>query len=166
MKIIFDIDIPWVYTMKLLSLDTDENDLVIYNQFLERFRIDYLPIKADKTDNYLPKLFESWKSILTTRVYESLLYADLSLRETLMLLDRNCDGIVSAKEFREFLSRIDSGLSESQINGLLTYIIRKFPELTSNKSTDMNVHLKEDIKIDVAEFFGRFTKIYHKTNPK
>lgn len=43
------------------------------------------------------------------QVFESIMSADLSLKETLMLFDRNCDGTVSFREFNELLSELDLG---------------------------------------------------------
>lgn len=43
------------------------------------------------------------------QVFESIMSADLSLKETLMLFDRNCDGTVSFREFNELLSELDIG---------------------------------------------------------
>ncbi|CDJ57626.1 serine/threonine protein phosphatase 5, putative [Eimeria maxima] len=74
--------------------------------------------------------------------------ADLSLKETLMLFDRNCDGTVSFREFNELLSDLDIGLSEPQVRILMRLI---------TASSAFNAAAGS---IDVAEFLGRFKVVY------
>ncbi|KAL8454062.1 hypothetical protein Emed_000560 [Eimeria media] len=81
-------------------------------------------------------------------VFESIMSADLSLKETLLLFDRNCDGTVSFREFNEFLSELDIGLSEPQVR-ILMRLITASPAFNAAAGS-----------IDVAEFLGRFKVVY------
>lgn len=80
------------------------------------------------------------------QVFESIMSADLSLKETLMLFDRNCDGTVSFREFNELITELDVGESEAS------------PTLSTHPSADLSWSLR-------LASVSRFSIIRLCTNP-
>lgn len=76
-----------------------ENNHVNYNNVLSRFKINYDPGQTF--------LKSEWKNECFEHLYEALLKADLSLRETLMIFDKNLDGKVSFSEFEQVLKDLN-----------------------------------------------------------
>ncbi|KAL8427440.1 hypothetical protein Efla_003887 [Eimeria flavescens] len=137
-SIVFGQELPWVNIMKCLRA-VNKDGVVHYNDFLGRYKVDFRP-PACKHLN--------WRQECVARVFESIMSADLSLKETLMLFDRNCDGTVSFREFNELLSELDIGLSEPQVR-ILMRLITASPAFNAAAGS-----------IDVAEFLGRFKVVY------
>eukprot|EP00922_Rhytidocystis_sp_ex-Travisia-forbesii_P032363 GHVS01048091.1.p1 GENE.GHVS01048091.1~~GHVS01048091.1.p1 ORF type:complete len:1000 (-),score=105.05 GHVS01048091.1:214-3213(-) len=131
--------LPWVFLMRKLQVVSPGNT-VYYNDFLQRFRIDFRPAGFKH---------QNWRKETVKSVFESILAADLNLRETLMLFDRNCDGTVSYREFYEFLTELEIGLSEPQVK-ILMRIITSNHVAAGDPAT----------RIDAAEFLGRFKVMY------
>ncbi|EPT25249.1 serine/threonine protein phosphatase [Toxoplasma gondii ME49] len=129
---------PWVYLMKRLHV-VEEDGYVYYNEFLNRYRVEFRPPKCKHLN---------WRRECIARVFESIMSADLSLKETLMLFDRNCDGTVSFREFNELITELDVGLSEPQVR-ILMRLITASPAFNAAAGS-----------IDVAEFLGRFRVVY------
>lgn len=120
-----------------------ENNFVNYNAVLDRFKIHYAP------DERFINI--EWKNECFEQLYESLLKADLSLRETLMLFDRDLDGKVTCKDFQQVLQDVNIGLSPEQIRILIRMISsNSLVSSSQNKSIDDSTD-----KIDVAEFIGK-----------
>ncbi|CRG95746.1 serine/threonine protein phosphatase, putative [Plasmodium gallinaceum] len=135
-------NVPWIYLCKKLKII--ENNCVNYNNVLSRFKINYAP--NEKFIN------TEWKNECFEHLYESLLKADLSLRETLMVFDKNLDGKVTFSEFEQVLKDLNIDLSVEQIRILMRLI-------NSNSLCNKNKILEND-KIDVAEFIGKMRVCY------
>ncbi|SBS87423.1 serine/threonine protein phosphatase 7, putative [Plasmodium ovale curtisi] len=134
--------VPWIYLCKQLKMV--ENGKVNYNKVLSRFKINYAP--SEKFIN------TEWKSECFEHLYEALLKADLSLRETLMVFDKNLDGKVSFAEFEQVLKDLNIDLSNEQIRILV--------RLINSNSLCNQERVQENDKIDVAEFIGKMRVCY------
>ncbi|SBT45440.1 serine/threonine protein phosphatase 7, putative [Plasmodium ovale wallikeri] len=134
--------VPWIYLCKKLKMV--ENGKVNYNKVLSRFKINYAP--SEKFIN------TEWKSECFEHLYEALLKADLSLRETLMVFDKNLDGKVSFAEFEQVLKDLNIDLSNEQIRILV--------RLINSNSLCNQEKVQENDKIDVAEFIGKMRVCY------
>ncbi|OEH80588.1 serine threonine protein phosphatase [Cyclospora cayetanensis] len=137
-SIVLGQELPWVNIMKCLKA-VSKDGFVHYNDFLYRYKVDFRPPICKHLN---------WRQECVARVFESIMSADLSLKETLMLFDRNCDGTVSVREFNELLSELDIGLSEPQVR-ILMRLITASPAFNAAAGS-----------IDVAEFLGRFKVVY------
>ncbi|CRH03910.1 serine/threonine protein phosphatase, putative [Plasmodium relictum] len=135
-------NVPWIYLCKKLKII--ENNCVNYNNVLSRFKVNYAP--NEKFIN------TEWKNECFEHLYETLLKADLSLRETLMVFDKNLDGKVTFSEFEQVLKDLNIDLSIVQIRILMRLI-------NSNSLCKKNKILEND-KIDVAEFIGKMRVCY------
>ncbi|CAA9990378.1 serine/threonine protein phosphatase 7, putative [Plasmodium knowlesi strain H] len=134
--------VPWIYLCKKLKMI--EGNQVHYNSILNRFKINYEP-----TQNFINT---EWKSECFEHLYEALLKADLSLRETLMVFDKNLDGKVSFAEFEQVLKDLNIDLSNEQIRILV--------RLINSNSLCNRDRAQENDKIDVAEFIGKMRVCY------
>ncbi|KMZ83793.1 PP1-like protein serine/threonine phosphatase [Plasmodium vivax Brazil I] len=134
--------VPWIYLCKKLKMI--EGNQVHYNSILNRFKINYEP-----SQNFINT---EWKSECFEHLYEALLKADLSLRETLMVFDKNLDGKVSFAEFEQVLKDLNIDLSNEQIRILVRLI-------NSNSLCNQDSSQESD-KIDVAEFIGKMRVCY------
>ncbi|EUD65899.1 protein phosphatase [Plasmodium inui San Antonio 1] len=134
--------VPWIYLCKKLKMIEDNK--VHYNSILNRFKINYEPSK-----NFINT---EWKSECFEHLYEALLKADLSLRETLMVFDKNLDGKVSFGEFEQVLKDLKIDLSNEQIRILV--------RLINSNSLCNKDSAHENDKIDVAEFIGKMRVCY------
>ncbi|KNC38026.1 hypothetical protein PFLG_02110 [Plasmodium falciparum RAJ116] len=103
---------------------------VNYNNILSRFKINYAP-----NEKFLNT---EWKNECFEHLYEALLKADLSLRETLMVFDKNLDGKVSFAEFEQVLRDLNIDLSNEQIRILV--------RLINSNSLCNNTNLQENDK--------------------
>ncbi|SCM04680.1 serine/threonine protein phosphatase 7, putative [Plasmodium chabaudi chabaudi] len=135
-------NVPWIYLCKKFKMI--ENNHVNYNNILSRFKINYDPSKKC--------LKSEWKNECFEHLYEALLKADLSLRETLMIFDKNLDGKVSFSEFEQVLKDLNINLSAEQVRILMRMI-------NSNSLCNKN-RVQENDKIDVAEFIGKMRVCY------
>lgn len=132
--------LPYMNLQKRMKVVNVSDGLVHYNDFLNRFRVEFRPKEAKH---------ENWRTESIQQIFESIMQADLSLKETLMVFDRNCDGTVSYRDFSELLSELDLGMSEPQVRLLMRLITAS--------------HLQEgdpSARIDAAEFLGRFKVVY------
>ncbi|EWC85591.1 hypothetical protein PFNF54_05258 [Plasmodium falciparum NF54] len=134
--------VPWIYLCRKLKMIEDYH--VNYNNILSRFKINYAP-----NEKFLNT---EWKNECFEHLYEALLKADLSLRETLMVFDKNLDGKVSFAEFEQVLRDLNIDLSNEQIRILV--------RLINSNSLCNNTNLQENDKIDVAEFIGKMRVCY------
>lgn len=134
---------------RLNALKSDNT--VNYTEFLERFRVEFRPKEAQHGN---------WRFETIQQVFESIMKADLTLKETLMVFDRNCDGTVSYREFHELLSDLNLGLSEPQIRLLMRIITAHY--VATNHSVSQRA-MGDMIRVDVVEFLGRFKVIYGQT---
>eukprot|EP01068_Selenidium_serpulae_P013141 Selendium_serpulae@DN5931_c0_g1_i1.p1 len=132
--------LPYMNLQKRMKVVNAADGMVHYNDFLGRFRVEFRPKQA---------AHENWRHDCIQKVFESIMQADLSLKETLMVFDRNCDGTVSYRDFSELLTELDLGMSEPQVRLLMRLITAS--------------HLQEgdpNARIDAAEFLGRFKVVY------
>eukprot|EP00917_Polyrhabdina_sp_WS-2016_P018987 GHVP01040785.1.p1 GENE.GHVP01040785.1~~GHVP01040785.1.p1 ORF type:complete len:1042 (-),score=191.06 GHVP01040785.1:5234-8359(-) len=135
-------DLPWFYLRRKFNYKIDRT--VDYREFLSRFRIDFRPKN--------PEFGERWRNEVLDTVFESILFANLSLKETVMVFDRNSDGLVTARDFKDLLFALNIPVTDSQSQVLLRSLI---PGETEEKDSH--------IRIDAAEFLGRFRVTYNKS---
>eukprot|EP01060_Flectonema_neradi_P035337 TRINITY_DN647_c1_g1_i4.p1 TRINITY_DN647_c1_g1~~TRINITY_DN647_c1_g1_i4.p1 ORF type:complete len:578 (+),score=118.64 TRINITY_DN647_c1_g1_i4:1073-2806(+) len=105
--------LPWDELQEKLQVVDKSSGLVRYTSFLSRFQIRFR--------NKLG-LHAGFRRAITDRCYEMLLIADLSMRETFAVLDRNDDGLVSLREFQEVLSSLGTGMTKPQLDALMKTI--------------------------------------------
>mmetsp|Transcript_21369 Transcript_21369/g.52271 ORF Transcript_21369/g.52271 Transcript_21369/m.52271 type:complete len:1022 (-) Transcript_21369:549-3614(-) len=132
--------LPWVFLQKELNV-VDSDGMVDYERFLRRFRVEF---KGDRLRS------EKWKRDTVQQIFEAILMCDLSLRETLLLFDRNSDGTVSFREFREFISTFCPGLTEPQVMALMRTI-----------TADHLAKGDASGRVHVAAFLARFEVTYN-----
>eukprot|EP00914_Ancora_sagittata_P020768 GHVO01040948.1.p1 GENE.GHVO01040948.1~~GHVO01040948.1.p1 ORF type:complete len:1106 (+),score=182.30 GHVO01040948.1:262-3579(+) len=129
-------NLPWLYVQKRLDIEMVDFNMIDYNKFLSRFRVEFRPKDVRH---------ENWRHLATRHIFEAMMLADLSLRETLMIIDRNNDGQVNIRDLQEFLAKLKLDLSPSQIKILLRLFL---------------LSLSEGPKINTVEFLGRFKLFY------
>lgn len=176
-------NLPWILLQKQLKLQVASDNTVDYMAFLNRFKVEFKPphnIKVAAGGADKAKI-NKWKSETIQRVYEAILKADLSLRETLLILDRNSDGYVGFLEFQDLLRALKLDLSEPQIRALLrticsVYTVQTPAAATSasaaaaaasankvSKQTQLNKQSFLSLKIHVAHFLARFKVVFRET---
>eukprot|EP00388_Colpodella_angusta_P007577 GDKJ01021324.1.p1 GENE.GDKJ01021324.1~~GDKJ01021324.1.p1 ORF type:complete len:1008 (+),score=238.86 GDKJ01021324.1:26-3025(+) len=176
-------NLPWILLQKQLKLQVSADNTIDYNAFLNRFKVEFKPphnIKVAAGGADKAKL-NRWKSETLQRVYEAILKADLSLRETLLILDRNSDGYVGFLEFQDLLKALKLDLSEPQIRALLRTICSAYTVQTPaaattaaaaaaaasankvSKQAQLNKQSFFSLKIHVAHFLARFKVVFRET---
>lgn len=131
-------ELPWRMLIQKLEFLNTDTDTVDYNGFLQVFRVEFRPKQARHAN---------WRLETVLQVFEAMMKADLTLRETLLVFDRNADGTVSYREFEELLGELKCGLSGPQVRLLMRIITAHY--LTRGGS-----------RVDVGEFLGRFKVVY------
>mmetsp|Transcript_6032 Transcript_6032/g.14724 ORF Transcript_6032/g.14724 Transcript_6032/m.14724 type:complete len:938 (+) Transcript_6032:50-2863(+) len=128
------LDLPWFNLQKsLVQVDKDGN--VNYKEFLDRCK----PKMEEDS-----KLVESgWDQKIIKNVYESLLSADMNLKELMALFDQDGDGVVTPQEFKHAIMTANIQIPETQINALLRAIDRD-----------------SSGKLKVSAFLDRFQVVY------
>lgn len=118
---------------------------VNYPAFLHRFQIRF----SNKFGRHA-----GFRRAITDNAFEALLLADLSMRETFAVLDRNDDGLVSIQEFQKVLESAGVGLTRPQIQALFRTIIAHAS------------HPDAGGRMRVEDFLGRLQLRYHATHQK
>jgi len=101
--------IPWESYIGKTSIVPMKDGHVCYTLFLTRFQIQF----RNKLGQH-----SGFRRKLTDQMFEGLLRADYSLRETLQAVDLNGDGCVSAEEFASALVRFGKFLTPEQAKTL------------------------------------------------
>eukprot|EP01064_Diplonema_japonicum_P011876 TRINITY_DN19321_c0_g1_i1.p1 TRINITY_DN19321_c0_g1~~TRINITY_DN19321_c0_g1_i1.p1 ORF type:complete len:929 (+),score=155.94 TRINITY_DN19321_c0_g1_i1:32-2788(+) len=137
--------LPWDDIMQKLCLTDPTSGLIRYTSFLQRFQIRF----KNKMG-----LHAGFRRAITDRCYEMLLMADLSMRETFAVLDRNDDGLVSLREFQEVLSSLGTGLTKPQLQALMKTIVVH------------SCHPGSGGKLKIEDFLARLQLKYSSTHAK
>uniref|UniRef100_A0A6T1AN62 Serine/threonine-protein phosphatase n=1 Tax=Alexandrium monilatum TaxID=311494 RepID=A0A6T1AN62_9DINO len=110
---IIESSLPWVRLQEVMGA-TDGNGEVHYVQFLSRYRVAFeasFGISA-----------QGWERAVWSKLMDTLLRADLPLREALAALDATNDGLVSGVEFGRLLESCRIGITGFQARALLRSI--------------------------------------------
>lgn len=127
-------ELPWEWAQESFDIVEPESGLVAYTRFLQRFRVAQVgeeDLSTSTCPSPSPKRIKrsfarGWQGVVVRRLFESLLWADLHLRDTLAALDRNADGIVGASELEDILADCGMALSPAQCHTLMRALkIRK-----------------------------------------
>eukprot|EP00756_Hemistasia_phaeocysticola_P064381 Hpha_TRINITY_DN7751_c0_g1::TRINITY_DN7751_c0_g1_i2::g.85490::m.85490 len=136
-------DIDWDDMARTLGVADSQTGLVNYTVFLARFQIRF----ANKFG-----LHAGFRRAITDRAFEALLLADLSMRETFAVLDRNDDGLVSIHEFQTVLESAGVGLTRPQIQALCRTIVAHAS------------HPDAHGRLRIEDFLGRLQLRYRQTH--
>ncbi|KAK2197196.1 bifunctional Metallo-dependent phosphatase-like/EF-hand domain pair/Serine-threonine-specific protein phosphatase-bis(5-nucleosyl)-tetraphosphatase/EF-hand domain/Calcineurin-like phosphoesterase domain [Babesia duncani] len=138
---IVEVNIPRIFSIKLLQALNPETQMVHYNDILKRFTIGFDPVGYEH---------KNLQRECIAYIFECMIKADLSLREILMLFDRNLDGLVSFSELDETIRKLDIGLSNPQVKILMRTILNSC------------IHKEDDPsgKADIVEFLSKLKVIY------
>jgi Ca2+-binding EF-hand superfamily protein len=90
-----------------------------------------------------------WDTKIIKNVYESLLSADMTLKELISMFDQDGDGLVSPHEFKQAIQQANLRIPEGQVNALLRAIDRDASG-----------------KLQVAAFLDRFQVVYSRSSNK
>ncbi|KAK1442071.1 serine/threonine-protein phosphatase 5-related protein [Babesia gibsoni] len=132
------IKIPRLISIWLLKAMDKKSGKVPYNDILKRFHIGF-----ERTG-------ESHKNIQREcigHMFETMIKSDLSLKEILMVFDRNLDGVVSYAELDEAIRKLNVGLSNPQIKILMRTILSSCIDNQGGKA-------------DIVEFLSKLKVIY------
>jgi protein phosphatase len=125
---------------RLCDVDRDESLPIDYNRFLDRY---ILVQQADEAVEPADA-HSGWQAEVVRELYEAVLRADLSLRNTLALFDSDGDGTVSTSEFAAVCEECRLGISAQQARQLLRAI-------TADDGSG---------RLDVGRFLERFQVLY------
>jgi len=107
---VIDENLPWKRLQDVLGV-VDADDTVHYVKFLTRYRVAY-----EATYGISPS---GWEGAVWSKIMETLLLADLPLREALAALDPTGVGMVAPIEFGRLLESCGVGVSSTQARALL-----------------------------------------------
>ena len=138
-------DLPWTEIQEKLQVVDKASGLVCYTAFLARFQIRF---------NNKLGLHAGFRRAITDRCYEMLLMADLSMRETFAVLDRNDDGLICLREFQEVLTSLGTGMTRPQVQALMKTIIAH------------GSHPGAGGKLKIEDFLSRIQLKYSSTHAK
>jgi len=128
------LEIPWFSLQNELARP-NQNGEVDYRDFLNRIRNKAIMTGLKKVDN-------SWEKQILVTLYESILMADLTLKQTLAEFDPDGDGVVSPWEFKQALEKAKVDIPDGQLTALMRLIE------------------KDGGKLDVGTFLDRFQLVY------
>eukprot|EP00960_Hanusia_phi_P028054 747179-Hanusia_phi.AAC.4 len=128
------LEIPWFSLQNELARP-NQNGEVDYRDFLNRIRNKAIMTGLKKVDN-------SWEKQILVTLYESILMADLTLKQTLAEFDPDGDGVVSPWEFKQALQKAKVDIPDGQLTALMCLIE------------------KDGGKLDVGTFLDRFQLVY------
>ncbi|GBE59700.1 serine threonine phosphatase [Babesia ovata] len=132
------IKIPRLFSIWLLKALDKTTGKVPYNDVLKRFHIGFDPVG------------HSHKNIereCIAHIFDTMIKSDLSLKEILMVFDRNLDGVVSYAELDEAIRKLNVGLSNPQIKILMRTILSSCID-------------NEGGRADIVEFLSKLKVIY------
>lgn len=107
---VLDAGLPWVRLQEALGVADVRGD-VPYVKFLTRYRVAF--------DSSFGVSTSGWERSVWSKLMETLLRADLPLREALAALDSTSDGLVSSLEFSRLLESCRVKISPLQARALL-----------------------------------------------
>lgn len=107
---VLDEDLPWVRLQEVMGV-LDASHEVHYLKFLTRYRVVF--------ESTLGLTAAGWERAVWSKLMETMLKADLPLREALASLDATNDGLVSIVEFSRLLESCGVGISALQARALL-----------------------------------------------
>lgn len=131
--------VPWLFAVKLFKVVDKSTGLVNYNDVLKSVYIGFEPVGYNH---------EHVKRECIAHMFDTMLQSDLSLKEILMIFDRNLDGLVSYSELDEAIRKLNIGLSNPQVKILMRTIF--------SSCLDGN----PDGKADIVEFLSKLKVIY------
>ncbi|UKJ87747.2 protein-serine/threonine phosphatase [Theileria orientalis] len=131
--------IPSLFSITSLNALNEETGLVHYNDVLKHITVGFEPVGYDH---------QHLKRECIAHIFDTMLKSDLSLREILMLFDRNLDGLVSYSELDEAIRKLNIGLSNPQVKILMRTIFSSCLDGTT------------DGKADIVEFLSKLKVIY------
>ncbi|GFE53728.1 serine threonine phosphatase [Babesia ovis] len=134
---IVGIEIPRLFSVWLLNAMDNEAGKVAYNDVLKRFQIGFEP---------LGQSHKNLQRECIAHIFDTMIKSDLSLREILMVFDRNLDGVVSYAELDEAIRKLNVGLSNPQIKILMRTILSSC--------------IDHGGKADIVEFLSKLKVIY------
>lgn len=149
---ILDDDLPWVRLQEVMGV-ADENGQVHYIKFLTRYRVAF--------DAKYGACAGGWERAVWTKLMETLLRADLPLREALAALDATNDGIVSSVEFARLLESCRVGISTVQAKTLLRSVASggaaagEDDPLSVTHKSSLNTTLGGGKRVSVWDVLGR-----------
>jgi protein phosphatase len=108
--LILDPAVPWMKVQDAMGVVSNSGE-VHYLKFLTRYRV------AFQTSSELS--VAGWEAAVWTRLMETLLRADLPIREALAAIDSTNDGLVSMMEFGRLIESCRAGISAMQARRLL-----------------------------------------------
>lgn len=107
---VVDEGLPWKHLQEVMGV-VNSNGEVHYIKFLTRYRIAF--------DATYGTFVAGWERAVWSKIMETLLHSDLSLREALAALDPTNNGLVSPGEFGKLLESCGVEISAMQARALL-----------------------------------------------
>lgn len=115
---VVDDALPWKHLQSAMGV-VNESGEVHYVKFLTRYRIAF-----DSSDGMS---LAGWERTVWSKIMETLLHSDLSLREALAALDPTNNGLVSPGEFGKLLESCGVEISPLQARALLRTFVNPCP---------------------------------------
>eukprot|EP00927_Polykrikos_kofoidii_P002951 TRINITY_DN11173_c0_g1_i1.p1 TRINITY_DN11173_c0_g1~~TRINITY_DN11173_c0_g1_i1.p1 ORF type:complete len:965 (-),score=169.71 TRINITY_DN11173_c0_g1_i1:54-2948(-) len=116
---VLDDSLPWVRLSEVMGVveadQKSQSAVVHYVRFLSRYRVAFEADYGISTGG--------WESAVWSKLMETLLRADLPLREALAALDSTQDGLVSGVEFGRLLQSCNVAISPLQARCLLRTVV-------------------------------------------
>ncbi|ORM39625.1 Serine/threonine-protein phosphatase 5 [Babesia sp. Xinjiang] len=134
---IVGIKIPRIFSIWLLKAMDKDVGKVPYNDVLKRFQIGFDPVGQSH---------KNLQRECIAHIFDTMIKSDLSLKEILMVFDRNLDGVVSYAELDEAIRKLNVGLSHPQIKILMRTILSSCVDKGG--------------KADIVEFLSKLKVIY------
>lgn len=132
------IQMPRLFSTCLLKAVDKRTGKVPYNDVLKRFHTGFEPVGHGH---------KNLQRECIAYMFDTMVKSDLSLKEILMIFDRNLDGLVSYAELDEAIRKLNVGLSNPQIKILMRTILSSCIDNQGGKA-------------DVVEFLSKLKVIY------
>ncbi|GIX66130.1 serine/threonine protein phosphatase [Babesia caballi] len=132
------IKIPRLFSVWLLKAIDKKTGKVPYNDVLKRFHIGF---------DIVGQSHKNMQRECIAHIFDTMIKRDLSLKELLMIFDRNLDGVVSYAELDEAIRKLNVGLSNPQIKILMRTILSSCIDNQGGKA-------------DIVEFLSKLKVIY------
>lgn len=145
---VLDDGLPWVQLQELMGVVDQESGEVQYVDFLDRYRVAFDSTFGIATAN--------WQKEVWARIMETLVRADLPLREALAALDATSDGLVSAVEFTRLLESCRVRITPMQARIMLRSVSSN-PHSMSNQHLDGVKEGAAVARVGVWDMLARLT---------